>query len=49
MTFCVRLDAKALRINARWGHYHRDRSATLTTPAGDKKLVWKRSQRQAVC
>jgi len=48
ITFCVRLDAKALQINARWGHYHRDRSATLTTPSGDKKLVWKRSQREAV-
>ena len=48
MTFCVGLDAKALQITARWGHYHRDRSETLTTPGGDKKLVWKRSQREAV-
>jgi len=39
MTFCVDLDAKALQLTARWGHYHRDRSATLTTPGGDKKLV----------
>jgi hypothetical protein len=48
MTFCVALDTLALQIAARWGHYHRDRSATLTTKAGDKKLVWKRSQREAV-
>jgi len=48
MTFCVGLHAKALQITARWGHYHRDRSETLTTTSGDKKLVWKRSQREAV-
>ena len=48
MTFCVDLDAKALQLTARWGHYHRDRSATLTTPGGDKKLVWKRSARGGV-
>ena len=43
MTFCVDLDARELQLSARWGHYHRDRSATLTTPGGEKKLVWKRS------
>ena len=48
MTFCVGLEAKALQITARWGHYHRDRSETLTTKSGDKKLVWKRIQREAV-
>ena len=48
MTFCVGLEAKALQITARWGHYHRDRSETLTTKSGDKKLVWKRTQREAV-
>jgi hypothetical protein len=48
MTFGVGLKTKALQITARWGHYHRDRSETLTTPSGDKKLVWKRSQREAV-
>src|SRR4051812_32058363 len=37
MTFCVDLDAKELQLTARWGHYHRDRSATLTTTKGDKK------------
>jgi hypothetical protein len=48
MTFCLGLEAKALQITARWGHYHRDRSETLTTKSGDKKLVWKRVQREAV-
>jgi hypothetical protein len=48
MTFCVRLSAKELLIKARWGHYHRDRSADLTAPGGDKKRVRKRSQREAV-
>src|SRR5262249_22837729 len=38
MTFCVGIDAKALQITARWGHYHRDRSEHLTTPSGDKKV-----------
>src|SRR5437773_8675681 len=31
MTFCVDLKAKALQVTARWGHYRRDHSATLTT------------------
>ena len=31
MTFCLGLEAKALQITVRWGHYHRDRSETLTT------------------
>ncbi len=48
MTFCVGLEAKALQITARWGHYHRDRSQTATTLKGDRKLVRKRSQRAAV-
>ncbi len=48
MTFCVGHEAKALQVTARWGHYHRDRSQTLTLTSGDKKLVWKRSQRNAV-
>src|SRR5437588_4884253 len=48
MTFCVELDAKALQITARWGHYHRDRSEHLATSTGDKKVVWKRSPREAV-
>lgn len=48
MTFCVDLDAKELQLTVRWGHYHRDRSATLTTPGGEKKLVWKRSPRGGI-
>ena len=48
MTFCVGHEAKTLQVTARWGHYHRDRSQTLTLASGDKKLVWKRSQRTAV-
>jgi hypothetical protein len=48
MTFCVGPDTKALQVTARWGHYHRDRSENLTTSTGDKKVVWKRSQREAV-
>jgi hypothetical protein len=48
MTFGVGLETKALQITARWGHYHRDCSQTLTTARGDKKLVWKRTQREAV-
>jgi hypothetical protein len=48
MTFCAGPEAEALRITARWGQYTRDRSETLTTAAGDGKLVWKRQQREAV-
>jgi hypothetical protein len=48
MTFCVGLDAGDLQITARWGHYHRDRSEHLSTPSGERKIVWKRSQREAV-
>src|SRR5262249_493601 len=48
MTFCLDLEAKALQVTARWGHYRRDQSATLTTKPGNKKLVWKRSQRAGV-
>jgi len=47
MTFCVDLNAQALQITARWGQYLRERSATLTTPNGEKKMVWKRYQRGA--
>ncbi len=48
MTFCVGLETQALQITARWGYYQRDRSEHLATLGGDKKLVWKRSQRQAI-
>src|SRR5260370_16606759 len=48
MTFCMDLAAKELQITARWGYYSRQRSETLTTPAGEKRLGWKRTHRQAV-
>jgi hypothetical protein len=48
LTFCLDLEAKELQVTARWGYYSRQRSETLTTPTGEKKLVWKRSQRQGV-
>src|SRR5690606_11517406 len=48
MTFCVELEAEALQLAARWGHYYRDRSETLTNDKGDFRLVWKRSQREGV-
>lgn len=48
MTFCVGLEAAAIQITARWGYYSRQRSETLSTPTGDKKLIWKRSQRAGV-
>src|SRR6516162_11305884 len=47
-TFCLGLEAKELQVTARWGYYSRQRSETLATPTGERKLVWKRSQRQGV-
>src|SRR4051794_35002022 len=35
LTFCAGLDAESLQISVHWGHYHRDRSQTLTTKGGD--------------
>lgn len=46
MTFCVDAEAQALQVTARWGHYNRVRSETAVSQAGEKKLVWKRTQRQ---
>jgi hypothetical protein len=48
MTFCVDLAADELQVTARWGYYSRQRSQTLTTPTGEQKLIWARSQRQGV-
>ncbi len=45
MTFCIDIEATELQITARWGHYARLASDTLKTEAGNKRLVWKRSQR----
>jgi hypothetical protein len=46
MTFCADPKAEALQITARWGQYNRVRSETAANQTGDKKLVWKRSQRE---
>ncbi|HOC00601.1 MAG TPA: DISARM system helicase DrmA [Verrucomicrobiota bacterium] len=48
LTFAVSADAKALKITARWGHYLRTDSETLTNEKGNPKKVWKRTQRQGV-
>lgn len=48
MTFCIDAEATEFQIIARWGHYARTHSETLTTEAGNKKLVWKRSRREGV-
>lgn len=48
MTFCVDLEAKEMQVTIRWGHYSRQPSETLPTKTGEKKLIWKRSQRQGV-
>jgi hypothetical protein len=48
MTFAVNLEATALRVTARWGHYRRDRSQNLTNAKGERKLIWKRCPREAV-
>ncbi len=48
MTFCIEAEAQEFQIIARWGYYSRNHSETLTTEGGNKKLVWKRSQREGV-
>ncbi|MGH9837855.1 MAG: DISARM system helicase DrmA [Blastocatellia bacterium] len=48
MTFCLAVEAEAIEITARWGHYAKTASETLMTEAGNKRLVWKRSQRGGV-
>ncbi|MEP7341954.1 MAG: DISARM system helicase DrmA [Acidobacteriota bacterium] len=48
MTFSIDIEATEFQIAARWGHYARVASETLTTEAGNKRLVWKRSQREGV-
>jgi len=45
MTFCIDAEATEFQIIARWGHYARLASDTLKTDTGNKRLVWKRSQR----
>ncbi|HKQ78486.1 MAG TPA: DISARM system helicase DrmA [Blastocatellia bacterium] len=48
MTFCIDAEATEFQIIARWGHYARTHSETLTTESGARRLVWKRSQREGV-
>ena len=47
LTFAVAMDATAIKVTAKWGHYLRVDSATLTTDKGNPKKVWKRTPRQA--
>ena len=42
LTFTVSGEQAAIEITARWGHYHRVRSETLKTAAGEPKPVWQR-------
>lgn len=42
MSFCVDLDAKALKVTPRWGFYDRVPSEFLETKTGRPKKVWKR-------
>jgi hypothetical protein len=44
MTFCVDGAARDLSLTARWGFYDRTDSATLKTPTGQPRRVWKRRQ-----
>ena len=48
MTFAVAADAAAIKVTARWGHYLRVDSATLTNEKGNPKRVWKRTPRQGI-
>jgi hypothetical protein len=45
LTFSLDPQAQAIQVTARWGRYDRVRSETLTTLAGEPKLVWKRTPR----
>ncbi len=48
MTFSIEGGATSFQIVARWGHYAKVQSDSLTTEAGNKRLVWKRSPREGV-
>src|SRR5206468_1719350 len=43
-SFCVDDAATSLSVTAAWGYYRREHSATLKTPKGAPKMVWKRRQ-----
>ena len=44
LTFSVSSQAKAIKVIARWGHYHRTRSEVIKDDKGEPKLVWQRQQ-----
>lgn len=48
MTFSVDADATALKVTARWGHYERVESETLTTKSGEPRKVWQREQVEGI-
>ncbi|MGZ3628510.1 MAG: DISARM system helicase DrmA, partial [Ktedonobacteraceae bacterium] len=43
-SFCVDDAATSLSVTAAWGCYRREHSATLKTPKGTPRMVWKRRQ-----
>src|SRR6266702_3927739 len=43
-SFCVDNAATSLSVTASWGCYRREHSATIKTPKGAPKMVWKRQQ-----
>ncbi|HEY6332475.1 MAG TPA: helicase, partial [Blastocatellia bacterium] len=49
MTFCIGIEAEAIKITAKWGQYSREHSETLKEEkTGNPKRVWKRKQREGV-
>lgn len=45
LTFTVTGEASRIVVTARWGRYHKERSATLVTPkTGAPRSVWRREQ-----
>ncbi len=42
LTCTVQGECENLSVTASWGRYSRERSATITTPTGNPKMVWKR-------
>ena len=42
LTFSVDGTATAIRVTARWGHYQREESPTLTNEEGNPKRIWRR-------
>jgi hypothetical protein len=42
MSFCIRAGIKAIKIQAGWGQYKRDKSESFQTTKGGPKTVWRR-------